>query len=349
MIESIFVRAETFPNEYRTPLVPDDVKILLQNGIHVFIQASKTRFFQDSLYNDISGCTLTSESWTHPDFKHSFIIGIKELSELECLNQHQHVYFSHTRKGQAGSDRILTAFTKSMSQLYDFEYITDHSGTRLIAFGFYAGVVGAALGLQEYGCRAMQKPSLQRLYPWSSFTSLLRSIPDVGEPTIAIIGSKGRCGQGVCSVLKTLGLKYIEFGKNDQIQGLETFDIVYNCIVLDTSYTHVWFSEETQFSHPIVIVDISCDSSKPNNPIQLYKTSTTWSDPVFHPDPLVSLIAIENLPSLLPSESSYHFSACLVPLLLKFPKDPWANALYTEKLSSGSTPLNTTTNAPSTI
>jgi saccharopine dehydrogenase (NAD+, L-lysine forming) len=326
MIESIFVRAETFPNEYRAPLVPQDIQRLLQAGIQVYIQKSPNRFFSDSLYADISGCIVTEHSWTHPDYKGCCILGIKELNELEKLNGHTHVYFSHALKGQVGSEQILRAFSTSKSQLYDFEYFTGDGGSRLIAFGWYAGVVGAALGLQEYALRKNGNHSLEKLTPWSSLEDLFSSIPTVGQPKIAVVGAKGRCGQGVCYVLTTLGLVYTIFLKEDSIQGLEEFDIVYNCILLDESYTNVWFSEKTQVCHPFIVVDISCDYSKSNNPIQLYKKATTWEAPVVRPEANVSVLAIENLPSLLPKESSTHFSECLVPLLLKYPTEIWAKA-----------------------
>jgi saccharopine dehydrogenase (NAD+, L-lysine-forming) len=333
-MQSVFVRAETFPNEYRTPLVPEDVKFLVQSGITVYVESSLTRVFSDKLYKDISGCIVTEHSWNHPEYQTSFILGIKELTNLQDLSGHRHAYFSHCLKGQAGSEPILNAFRRSKSLLYDFEYFTDGSGIRCIAFGWYAGVVGAALGLQEYERRLLGQPSLQDLQPWSSFESLLDSIPVVGHPRIAVLGANGRCGQGVCSVLKNLGLAYTPFLKETKIAQLEAFEVVYNCIQLEESYAEVWFSERTQIHHPIVLVDISCDYSKPNNPISFYSEPTNWIYPVFHPHPLVSVIAIENLPSLLPQESSSHFSRCLTELLLEYPNETWNRSFTVFNLKS---------------
>jgi saccharopine dehydrogenase (NAD+, L-lysine-forming) len=333
---SIFVRAERFQNEYRTPLVPEDIQALIESGISVYVESSSMRCISDKNYADISGCSVTKKSWRDPQFQDSFILGIKELQDLEDLSGNTHVYFSHSLKQQAGSERILQEFVRSNSQLYDFEYFTDGSGVRLIAFGWYAGIVGAALGLQEYGLRK-KGASLQKLYPWSSFKSLVACIPHVGQPKIAVLGAKGRCGQGVCKVLDTLHLAYTVFLRGDPISDLEQFDILYNCIVLDESYTKIWFSEETHCTHPLVIIDISCDYSKPNNPIRMYSQATTWANPVIHPVPNVSLVAIENLPSLLPRESSIHFSKCLTDLLFQLQKgevEVWGRAFQQfQKLS----------------
>lgn len=316
-MRAIFVRAETFQNEYRAPLVPEHVSILIKKGIQVYIESSQTRFFSDRLYSDISGCIVTKQPWNAPEFQNALILGIKELKNLFDLSGHTHLYFSHALKGQTGSQHILNAFLTSKSQLYDFEYFTDASGVRLIAFGWYAGIVGAALGLQEYSLRG-KNSSLQRLYPWPSFTSLLASIPAVGQPRIAVVGAKGRCGQGVCKVLDALHLIYTAFYRESQIPDLTTYDIVYNCILLDEGYKSIWFSSTTVVAKPLIIVDISCDYSKKNNPIGLYSQATTWEQPVIQPLSNLSLIAIENLPSLLPQESSYHFSECLIDLLQQF-------------------------------
>jgi saccharopine dehydrogenase (NAD+, L-lysine-forming) len=119
---------------------------------------------------------------------------------------------------------------------------------------------------------------------------------------------------------------------------LEEFELVYNCIELEESYTDVWFSEATEINHVLVIVDISCDYSKPNNPISFYTQATSWAIPVCHPHPLVSLVAIENLPSLLPQESSYHFSACLTRLLLDDSKDAWKRSFEVFNLKKTTIP-----------
>jgi len=324
-MRAIFVRAETFQNEFRSPLVPEHVSMLLTKGIQVYIESSQTRFFSDRLYTDISGCIVTKRSWNAPEFQDAFVIGIKELKNLSDLSGHTHVYFSHALKGQTGSEHILKVFRDSNSLLYDFEYFTDASEGRLIAFGWYAGLTGAALGLQEYVLRK-KGSTLQRLHPWSSFTSLLASIPAVGQPRIAVLGAKGRCGQGVCKVLDTLGLAYTVFYRESLIPELTAYDIVYNCILLDEGYTRIWLSKTTIVAKPLIIVDISCDYSKPNNPLPLYSHATTWEHPVIQPIEHVSLIAIENLPSLLPKESSYHFSECLTDLFLQDKPEIWERA-----------------------
>jgi saccharopine dehydrogenase (NAD+, L-lysine-forming) len=105
------------------------------------------------------------------------------------------------------------------------------------------------------------------------------------------------------------------------MSSLITYDIIYNCILLDPQYTETWFDEKMQFIKKLTIVDISCDYSKSNNPIKLYNKATTWSKPAHKYNELVSIIAIENLPSLLPKECSDSFSSKFTDLLLDYKED----------------------------
>ena len=157
--------------------------------------------------------------------------------------------------------------------------------------------------------------------------------PRQGGVKVAVIGSDGRCGSGVKKILDTLGINYTPFTKSDRIERLEEYDIVYKCIILDVSYSHIWFDKATHFTKPIVIVDISCDYSKKNNPIKLYSEATTWNQPVFKYNDFVDIIAIDNLPSMLPKESSDEFSDLCTKLLLSFGTEIWIKCLEKFKVA----------------
>uniref|UniRef100_A0A6C0KP99 Alanine dehydrogenase/pyridine nucleotide transhydrogenase N-terminal domain-containing protein n=1 Tax=viral metagenome TaxID=1070528 RepID=A0A6C0KP99_9ZZZZ len=330
--KEIFVRREKYPNEHRTPLTPNDVDLLIRSGIVVYIQSSISRAFSDEEYEKV-GAILTPYSWISPPFKDSLILGIKELEYIDSLNGHTHAYFSHSFKNQKDSVKILNNFLFSKSDLYDFEYFLDSRKKRTIAFGFHAGQVAAILGVLEY-----LKGLPPILTPWSSFQKMLESVEPFlqnanananAKPiSIGILGLEGRCGQGVKSVLNLLNLPFTQLTRESHTDSFKNFDIFYNCILLDESYQGIWFSEKTRFNKPITIVDVSCDSSKPNNPIKLYTKSTTWESPVYKYNDLVSIIAIDNMPSLLPKESSYSFSKSLTQELLNEDSHIWENALF---------------------
>ncbi len=331
-IKSIFLRKEVYPNEFRCPIVPNDVKILRENGFKVIVQSSSFRCFSNYEFEK-AGAIITDENWSF--FPNSLIIGLKELDNIEKLNANTHIYFSHTFKNQTGSEIILDFFAKSKSNLYDLEYFVDSNGKRLVAFGFYAGFIGAGLGLLQYGMKLIGQ-KLTGLKYWKSNQDFINQIQTLNIPInlkICIIGSTGRCGSGAKSLLDKMGLNYVELQSKDLKINLESYDIVINCICL-TKNIGTWYDSSTQFYKHIVIVDVSCDYTNPNNPIKIYNNKTTWEEPVFTYNKFVDIIAIDNLPSLLPNESSTEFSGLLTNLLTQYENDQnkyWEKNLQTYK------------------
>ena len=169
---------------------------------------------------------------------------------------------------------------------------------------------------------------LQRMINYIVYNIHLDFFNDV---KIGIIGANGRCGKGVQFILDKLNIKYIKIIKENNSENKSEincdFDIIFNCILLDEKYDKTWFDQNTVFIKDIVIIDISCDYQKNNNPIKLYNNSTSWKDPVFVYNKFVDIIAIENLPSLLPYESSINFSNKCTDLLLQYGNNIWKNNL----------------------
>jgi saccharopine dehydrogenase (NAD+, L-lysine-forming) len=67
-----------------------------------------------------------------------------------------------------------------------------------------------------------------------------------------------------------------------------------------------------------VIGDIACDPTSDFSPIKVYDRVTEWNAPALraHENPPLDVTAIDNLPSLLPVESSEDYAAQLLPSLL---------------------------------
>ena len=318
----IFIRKETYSNEFRCPIIPKDVNILNNYGFEVYVESSINRCFSDDEYFK-NGAIIVNNSWFN--YKDIIVVGLKELNNIEKLNKHIHVYFSHTYKNQINSNFILSQFKNSNSILYDLEYFLENN-KRIITFGYYAGIVGGALGILQYILKNNNK-KLYNLTFWNSINELLSKIKiENNNIKVCVIGPNGRCGNGVQYILKQLNIQFISLTKNDQKNNLHEYDILFNCINLQEN-VGVWFDENTQFYKNIVIVDISCDYNNPNNPIKIYNNKTTWLDPVYSYNSFVDIIAIDNLPSLLPYDSSTEFSRILVHLLKLYPKNHyyWKN------------------------
>jgi saccharopine dehydrogenase (NAD+, L-lysine-forming) len=321
----LYIRSELNENEHRCPIVPNDVRKLIEAGYIIYIESSKNRVYEDKDYKN-NGAIITDKKWYEKEFEGGLIIGIKEVSNLEMLKNHVHVYFSHSYKNQTNSRKILEAFNISGSIIYDFEYFLSDN-KRIIGFGFYAGYVGCCLGLLQYFTKKEENKNIINLKPWKSKIDLLANIEKIynKDIIIAVIGSNGICGRSVINLLDYLGINYIIFNKDNPKINLEHFDIVYNCIKLDIHLNETWLDKKTIFFKPITIVDISCDCTRENNPIKLYDKSTSWNQPVLSYNKYVDIIAIDNLPSLLPKDSSDYFSDICIKLLLNYNNDEWIN------------------------
>ena len=80
-----------------------------------------------------------------------------------------------------------------------------------------------------------------------------------------------------------------------------------------------------------VITDISCDPTSSYNPVPVYDDVTSFGAPAVRvaESPPLDVVAIDNLPSMLPLESSQDYASQLLPLLLSFTTDEdgtWARA-----------------------
>jgi len=311
----LFIRKE-INNEYRAPLIPEDCGKLVCAGYEIFVEHSKNRCFSDEEYLR-NGCELVNKP---PDS--AIIIGLKEITNPDFY-RFKNMYFAHCYKNQSNAKNILSQFAKNNGVIYDYEYIVDADNKRLIAFGFWAGFMGTCLGICQYLQKINSGEDLNNLKPIRSheILEILYKVPF--RVNIGIIGINGRCGQGCRSVLDKLMLEYKSHTRGCQFD-LYDCDIIINCIHLKPYSQDVFISKDNlhRFPNLKVIVDVSCDVNASNNPIQLdYKVTNIYKPVCKYKH--IDIIAIDNLPTLLPKESSTEFSHKLVELIPN--KDIWDN------------------------
>lgn len=317
----LWLRAEYKAPERRTPLIPAHARELIARGHTVTVEESAQRIFPLQAYRD-AGCNIVPEgSWQQAPLD-AYILGLKYLPEEATLS-HKHIYFAHAYKQQAHASRLLSRFRKDGGLLYDLEYLVDNNNKRIAAFGFHAGVAGAALA-----CMIWHQKTRGQLPPYSapltySNTTLLAEIikaqlanhPD--KPSVLIIGALGRCGTGAVHFLKQVGLSPICWSSEHTIgkdisRDILNFNILLNCIYVDETTTPFLTKEQLAHNHALsLIMDVSCDPEHPCNPLPIYTNTTTFDNltcRVANTEPPVDLVAIDNLPVFLPAESSEHFS-----------------------------------------
>lgn len=107
------------------------------------------------------------------------------------------------------------------------------------------------------------------------------------------MGALGRCGSGACDFFELAGLSkqnilrwdMKETAKGGPFPELLDVDIFVNCIYLSNPIPP-FLNMELLNSRPEgklrldVVVDVSCDTTNPYNPIPIYKVNTTFDDPV---------------------------------------------------------------------
>ena len=96
-------------------------------------------------------------------------------------------------------------------------------------------------------------------------------------------------------------------------------DVFLNCILARPGTpVFVPASAKTAPRMLSVIGDIACDPDSDFSPIKVYDRTTSWAAPALrvHDDPILDVTAIDNLPSLLPVESSEDYAGQLLPSLL---------------------------------
>jgi saccharopine dehydrogenase (NAD+, L-lysine-forming) len=321
-IKNIIIRREYKNNEFRTPLIPSDCKKCIEYGITIYVETSNQRCIPEKDYEN-EGCIIIDD-FTQIEFpkNETLIIGLKELDyDNPKLFPYCHLYFTHIFKNQLGSEKIIEKLEEAKSIIYDYEYFLNKNQRRVIAFGFWAGFIGTAIGLLQHYYKSINQ-NIISLTPYPDATILLEELQYFRyffvKLNIGIIGINGRCGRGARFILERLGLSNIHgYSRASDMEPLTQNHIIINCIKLSPDDNTIFISEAKlpKFDKLSVIVDISCDVFAKNNPISLNYHATTFEKPVCKINEKVDIISIDNLPSLLPKDSSEEFSGKLQKII----------------------------------
>ena len=323
----LWVRAEQRPNEDRVGLTPEGAATLIGSGFRVTVEESRSRAIPLSGYIAAGADIAAEGSWPNAP-RDAIIFGLKELPEDGTPLVHRHILFGHAYKGQPAGRILLQRFRAGGGVLYDLESLVDDSGRRIAAFGYWAGYAGAAVSAmalvaQDQGAicgpiRALPDAAALR----AALAADLAARPK--PPRVIIIGAKGRVGTGARDFCRAMGLEPTLWDMAETAHGgpfpeILGHEIFLNCILAMPGVPV--FVPNTAKTAPRalrVIGDIACDPTSEFSPIKLYDRATDWAAPALrvHDEPPLDVMAIDNLPSLLPLESSQDYAAQLLPALL---------------------------------
>lgn len=200
------IREGKIPEDKRVAFTPKQVKSLLSlypEKLEFIVEPSPIRCYSDEEYleqgiplgEDLSSCDI--------------LMGIKEVPIGQLMPNKRYVFFSHTIKRQAYNRRMLQNILEKNIQLMDYELLKNENGERTVAFGKWAGIVGAYNGLWTYGKKSGLY-DLKRAYECFDRVELDVELKKVQLPPIKIvITGMGKVGKGVKEILEKVGIREV--------------------------------------------------------------------------------------------------------------------------------------------
>ncbi len=198
------IKETKIPGDSRAPLSPSQAADLIENqGIDLVVQRSKDRIFSDDEYG-AAGVPVVDEVWDR-----DILLGVKEVKIEALIENKTYFFFSHTIKEQPYNRRLLQTILKKNIRLIDYEVLTDEAGKRLIAFGRFAGMVGAHNGIMAYGKRTgtFELPRLKDLRNYAEAREIYKST--TFPPICVVLTGGGRVANGAAEVLDDMGFEKV--------------------------------------------------------------------------------------------------------------------------------------------
>ena len=200
------IREGKTPPDRRVPLTPKKCVEALSTypGLQMVVQSSPIRAYDDQEYRDL-GLEI-SDDLSDCDI----LMGVKEVPLAQLIPDKTYFFFSHTVKQQPVNRELLRAVLANNITLIDYEMLTNAQGERVLAFGRYAGIVGAYNGLLTYG----RKHRVFDLKPAHACVDMddmqeeyfkIKALPPI---KIAVTGS-GRVAGGALEVLDKMGIRQV--------------------------------------------------------------------------------------------------------------------------------------------
>jgi saccharopine dehydrogenase (NAD+, L-lysine forming) len=199
------IREGKVPPDARVLLTPKQCRHIMTQypNVSIVVQPSNGRCFEDNAYKaegieiveDISDCDL--------------LMGIKEVPIAALIPNKKYFFFSHTAKKQAHNRGLLQAMLAKNTEIIDYELLTDSRTNRLIAFGRFAGMVGAHNGVMGWGLRTgkFMLPRMHHLHDYSAAQAVYR---DLKLPFMrAVVTGTGRVANGAAEVLRDMGFRNV--------------------------------------------------------------------------------------------------------------------------------------------
>jgi saccharopine dehydrogenase (NAD+, L-lysine-forming) len=172
----------------------------------------------------------------------------------------------------------------------------------------------------------MRNETAAPITPFANADALTNALSDELAPLdtktlkALVIGALGRVGTGASDLCKRLDIPVTGWDMAETASGgpfpeILEHTLFFNCILAGPT-TPVFVPKDALEAdrNLRVIGDIACDPDSPFNPIPIYSAATSWEVPALrvHENPPLDVTAIDNLPSMLPLESSQDYAGQLL-------------------------------------
>lgn len=199
------LREGKIPVDRRVLLTPDQCVQVLQlyPQVELLIQPSDVRCIANREYEekglklqeDLSGCDI--------------LLGIKEVPIHQLIPNKTYLFFSHTIKQQSYNQRLFQEIANKKITLVDYEALKDKNGNRVIAFGRFAGIVGAYNTFKLLG-KKYKLFDLKPAYDCFDMADLKQQLQHIKVPPLKfVVTGAGRVGKGVLEILEGMNMKRV--------------------------------------------------------------------------------------------------------------------------------------------
>lgn len=199
------IRERKNPPDKRVVLSPKACQKVLNthSKAEIIVEPSPIRAYEDDAYRDL-GITVASDME-----KCDVLLGVKEVPIDALIPNKKYFFFSHTIKKQPYNRDLLRAILDKNIEMYDHEVITNKQEQRVVAFGRYAGIVGAYNGFRAYGLKndVFQLPKANDL---PDQQALIAELKKLKLPNIKVLlTGRGRVGNGAREMLDGMGMRRV--------------------------------------------------------------------------------------------------------------------------------------------
>ncbi len=194
------------PPDKRVAFTPQQLAEIQESffgKLEIEVQSSLIRSYTDQEYLD-AGLKVVQDVSTC-----DVLFGVKEVPIPSLIPNKTYFFFSHTIKKQPYNRPLLQAMLEKNIRMIDYEALKDDKGVRVVAFGRWAGIVGAYNAFLTYGKKSglYDLKAAHECFDLHDLKAELKKIQL--PPTKIILTGQGKVGKGAREVLEMIPIKEV--------------------------------------------------------------------------------------------------------------------------------------------